>query len=299
MLSKLSGHDVHQSLMTLVQREKKITSEVVEHIAEVDRRRLYLEHGFTSLFQYLSSLGYSPASAQRRIDAARLHQQVPVCEAIQTGELNLTQISILAQGLRRKKVDAHEKSKIVDSIKNRDIRKTEVLVNQLLSIEPLAHDKKHFQKDESVRVEMTLTKEQWHLIQRVKEVTSHSDPNPNLASVIERLAVEFLKRRDPTSDRKLRGVKKADGVSAATRRAVFQRDRCCQWRQHKDSPTCGSRFQCQVDHIQSRWAGGTNDLSNLQLLCGVHNRQKFLLETKALCAPKRSTYSEWRYPNHQ
>lgn len=34
---------------------------------------------------------------------------------------------------------------------------------------------------------------------------------------------------------------------------------------------CGSRWQCQVDHIKPVARGGTNDLENLRLVCRAHN----------------------------
>lgn len=37
---------------------------------------------------------------------------------------------------------------------------------------------------------------------------------------------------------------------------------------------CGSTEDIQADHIVSREAGGTNDLSNYQPLCGPCNRKK-------------------------
>ena len=316
----LNDARLHATLLSLVQTENKITAEIVSYISEVDRRRLYLQHSCTSLFQYLTKLGYAPASAQRRIDAARINNQVPVCEALESGELNLTQVSIVAQGLRRKSsgeaVTEIVKSEILEAIKNQDVRNTEVIVNQMLELKPHVHDKKHYQKDESVRVEITFTKEQWTILTRVKEVISHSDPNPGLAELFVKMASEFLKRRDPTSARKEQVVKKSaeestggranagkekakadlmeteppaqsngiiktKKISARDRRAVFQRDRCCQWREGDSGTVCASKYQCQIDHIHPLWAGGANNLENLQLLCGVHNRLKYEQETGA------------------
>jgi hypothetical protein len=56
----------------------------------------------SSLFAYLVTLiGYAPASAQRRIDAARMMQQVTeLGKKIEEGRLKLTQVSQAQQAFR-------------------------------------------------------------------------------------------------------------------------------------------------------------------------------------------------------
>ena len=45
-------------------------------------------------------------------------------------------------------------------------------------------------------------------------------------------------------------------------------------RDHQTCLCCGKATGLQVDHIRSRYAGGTHDLANLQLLCKVCNSMK-------------------------
>lgn len=56
-------------------------------------------------------------------------------------------------------------------------------------------------------------------------------------------------------------------LSRADRRVIFDRDggRCRQ---------CGETFDLQYDHIVPLAVGGSNELSNLQLLCGLCNQRK-------------------------
>src|SRR5271165_203534 len=76
-------------------KERKSITLVLNHLLEVERRRLYLELGYGSLFDYcLRELHYSEGSAQRRISSMRLLREIPEVESkIESGELSLSVIS--------------------------------------------------------------------------------------------------------------------------------------------------------------------------------------------------------------
>ena len=77
-LAHLTDSVLHQDFINLAQCEREIVSQVLLHIQEVERRKLFSALGFTSLFDYLKrGLKYSEGSAQRRISAARLSATVP------------------------------------------------------------------------------------------------------------------------------------------------------------------------------------------------------------------------------
>ena len=64
---------------------------VIDHLREIQKRRLYLRRGFSSLFDYaVRELGYSDAAAWRRIKAMRLCADVEgVRERLQNGTMTL------------------------------------------------------------------------------------------------------------------------------------------------------------------------------------------------------------------
>ena len=101
-LKKLSNQNLESQLKSLVTSEREILSQILLHIVEVERRRLYLIFGFSSLFEYLTkSIGYANGSAQRRIDAARLSFEVPeVIEKLESDQINLAQVSLLQKSIR-------------------------------------------------------------------------------------------------------------------------------------------------------------------------------------------------------
>lgn len=56
----------------------------------------------------------------------------------------------------------------------------------------------------------------------------------------------------------------------------------CQFKDPVTQKTCRHQKFLQVDHIQPRWAGGTNEPSNLQVLCAQHNRYRYKIQAGLL-----------------
>jgi DNA-binding GntR family transcriptional regulator len=106
----MTNSQLENELKSLVAKERELLHEILLRIREVDSRKLYLERGYSSLFDYLTrEIGYSCASAQRRIDAVRLSRDIPeVMERVGSGELNLSQIGHAQKGFRRKEVSFQE-----------------------------------------------------------------------------------------------------------------------------------------------------------------------------------------------
>lgn len=308
------SHKLIVQLKQLVKTERKITAEIIEVIKEIDRLKLYLGHGHTSMFSFLTKeMGYTPTSAIRRINAARILLEIPqLKENLKAGAINLSQASMVVEAVRQKqkaepqnRISKEVKQDLLLKVQSLDLVMTEKVIAQNLDLEIKAREKKHFQKDESIRLEVTLTKRQWDDLQRVKELISHQNVNPNVSDLIGFLTESYLDKKDPLRRKvtsapdalarhsqnmkelnKSKGLEKRGSesvnnnryISQKIRRTIFQRDQCCQWMDVKTSKKCGSKFQMQVDHIQSKWLGGNNEVGNLQLLCAVHNKLKYQKE---------------------
>ena len=81
----------------LVQKERQINVLVLQHLQEIEKRKLYLKRSFSSLFEYaVKELGYSESSAYRRIKAMKLCKELPETkQKMEKGELNLYTVSKL------------------------------------------------------------------------------------------------------------------------------------------------------------------------------------------------------------
>ncbi len=76
----------------MVRHERHLQGAVIDHLAEIDARGLYLRRGCSSLFDYaVRELGYSDAAAGRRIGAVRLCADQPDArERLRDGSLTLS-----------------------------------------------------------------------------------------------------------------------------------------------------------------------------------------------------------------
>src|SRR5687768_1080858 len=83
------------NLKSLREREKEVLLDVLKHIAEVERRELYLREGYHSMFAYLTiALEYSNGGAGRRLRAARCINSYPeTFGMLKEGSLNLSTVS--------------------------------------------------------------------------------------------------------------------------------------------------------------------------------------------------------------
>ena len=88
----LSDRELLRETSKLVRHERHLQGAVIDHLAEIQARGLYLERGFSSLFDYaVRELGYSDAAAARRIGAMRLCADQPHArEGLRDGSLTLS-----------------------------------------------------------------------------------------------------------------------------------------------------------------------------------------------------------------
>jgi len=88
----LSDRELLRQTSALVHHERHLQGAIIDHLAEIEVRRLYLQRGCSSLFDYAArELGYSDAAAGRRIGAVRLCADQPGArEKLRDGSLTLS-----------------------------------------------------------------------------------------------------------------------------------------------------------------------------------------------------------------
>ena len=72
-LGTLSTFRLDQSAEKLARSEKQCVARVIAHVAEISRRKAYLELGYKNLFDYCTKhLGFSEGSTYLRTQVARI-----------------------------------------------------------------------------------------------------------------------------------------------------------------------------------------------------------------------------------
>jgi hypothetical protein len=308
-LKNLTDENLEQRLKKLVKTERKITHLVLQCILEIDQRKLNLKKAYPSLFEFLVQVhGYSPSAAMRRIDGARLMQQIPdVAEQLENGSVNLSQVALLQRADRELKreigttIPLEIKRHLLAKIENQTQIKTEQLIAQTLNINISTKNKTIHHHNESVTLTVTLTKEQMQILEKAQAALSHAVPEKNLANLVTYLAKKELARREPKSSAvgmttmSEERSAKAENTTAtavkqtpkypqrkvipqAVKKHLLQTQPHCTFLDPQTGKVCGSQHFLQVDHIQSVSRNGDNELENLQILCGQHNRYKFRAE---------------------
>jgi 5-methylcytosine-specific restriction endonuclease McrA len=257
-LSHLTDKNLLIEMISLVQRERALLAQVLWHLKEIDRRKLYSDQKCGSLFEYcVKVLKYSEGQASRRVSACRLLKELPeLADTIQKGELNLTQLN-QAKGFFHEMgiVTPDEKKKIINEIKGKTIRETEVILENKKGDKP------------SRKVTVALNQETLETLKKLQALKAHSCPD--LDSVIMKMAEVASEAWDPTINYRRRklGEGKSRYVQVGVRAEVWERDcgKCTQ---------CGSIYALEIDHIKPYAQGGKTLPENLRLLCRNCNQRK-------------------------
>jgi 5-methylcytosine-specific restriction endonuclease McrA len=123
--SLLSDSDLLDETARAAGVERRATADLLHLLAEVDRRRLFLGLGYSSLFTYCTqALRLSEPAAYTRITAARAAARWPtILPRLAAGDVTLTAVTLLATHLTD---ESHQA--LLDSVSHKSKREVERLV---------------------------------------------------------------------------------------------------------------------------------------------------------------------------
>ena len=292
MLDKLSDSELVSRLQILSGKEREVTLKILQYLIEMERRELFKELGYSSLFEYCTQkLHYSEGSAFRRIAAARCLKTCPeLGELLLKGEVSLCTIATARDKLLKKEAP-------VSSIVGKSKREVERLFAES-SIRPREVVKpvvvKESQEEERYALKFSVSKEVYEQFEEARSKLSHSlGKDLSLEAVFSKLLTRYLKKPNIRKSRKSKPGTRY--IPSRVREEVLKRDNHCCSYVSPEGKRCTSKSYLQIDHIQPHALGGSSEVSNLRVLCSAHNqflaKKVFPYKTVAL-SPVKVTSGE-------
>lgn len=297
MFSKMGNEQLMAEFHDCVRSERKISHRVLEYIAEIDARKLYLDRAYTSLHAFLrGACGYSEGAAARRIAGARMLRQIPeIASKLEAGTLNLSQLAQIEHTCRESKkqhqkpVTVQQKRMIIKLVESATSAETQVIAAESLGIVPTVIHKQQNHADGSVTLTITFTKEQIGILQRAKDLCSHELPNANWAEVTvcfaEKIIAQKTSIRRPSPRKFMKNSDRSrdhEDASQKLPRSIRPNDRKqllvnghCEYNDPLSGKVCASKSFLQIDHRRPVSRGGQANIENLRILCGTHNRHVY------------------------
>jgi 5-methylcytosine-specific restriction endonuclease McrA len=295
MLNKFQN-ELHLTALNLSKQFHQTENELLEVLGQIDEQKVYLQLGYSSLFQYsVSALGLSEQKAYALMKVSRKSKEIPELKAnIQNGSLSVSKairiVSVIKPGNQKVWI---EKAKTLPKVE---------LEKEIASLHPEVVTKETVRRlDENrSRISLSLPDELLQEFKRAQTLESmRNKKSLNLEETLQFVLADYLERRDPVRKAKricdkallqetseasvnlFREIVPTKSVSqlpqhrrplpAFVKHQVFQRDQGkCQFKS-SEGLVCHSREFVQIHHVVSVSKGGTNHLSNLQTLCSRHH----------------------------
>ncbi len=307
-IKSLDKHALLEQIRFAAKTEQSLTLQVIELIAEIDRRKVYLDFGFGSIFDFVTKdLGYEPTSAMRRIQAARAISEMPeLKEKIADGRLSLSVVSQGQTFLRKKandqrqKISLKEKAELYKNLENKSSREAE---RELFRIAPelclKSKEQEKMLSENLIELRFVIDTETKAKADELKLWMSHQNPDMTQAQFFTVMIEKLHRQLDPNKPAKKTQIdfrpsitdagtddtdpaiarsnveERSRHIPTAVKNLIWKRDQgCCQFFDSKSKRKCGSKYQVQLDHIHPFRHLGDHSVENLRLLCGKHNRAR-------------------------
>lgn len=264
-------------LKALVAEERRIGVEILDLLAECERRKAYVELGCDGLFSFcVKVLGFTEAQSYQRIQAMRAMRATPeLKQKIETGVMSVSTVAQVQGVIRKERAQgivrtAEERRALFQQFENKtsqEVKKEIALVmGQRIRL----------------RVTLELDEEAESLWRQVKEQSAHQTGGDEL-NLMKMLMREWLGKKnqilkmgeirvssatDAKPDMNSSVITNARrGISWSKRRIPVALQRQVYQRDQGKCMNCGSKYALQIDHIVPFAKVLKHELSNLRLLC--------------------------------
>jgi len=272
----------------LVNEERKSTILILRHVREIEIRRLFIDLGFSSMYEYcIKHLKYSEGQTQRRLSSARLFTELPEIESkIQAGDLNITSLSKIQSFLKvertaENELSHEEKLGLIEHLENKSTRQAEKDLVRFSNKPALMAEKLQVTTSMPVfgeelvsftKFEALLDVNQTELLTEFKNLFAHE-----LTDFSDGAVLNFLLEKIVNQKKKKLGLiekeedamkNKSDSnaplpsapkvkqqrshIPIVTQRKVWARaNSCCEHRNFESKTRCNSKHALEIDHVLS------------------------------------------------
>lgn len=276
-LKHLTDTTLLSDIKKLAADERIISLQLLHHLKEIERRRLFSDLGYGSLFEYVvKDLGYSNASASRRIQAARLLKAMPYLEKkISQGSLTLSNLAMAGQLFKNEGIDCPElRKEIIEKIENTTTRECEKTLMDFQTNPIIPKETMVISSPSITTFKFNLTAETIDLFDELKKVLAHNRlSNDELLKKVFRSALTDFTNKKFKVNAKFSPAPASPSIGryvpTIVKKNVYQRDqgKCTK---------CKSSYKLEYDHIKPFALGGESTLSNLRLLCFSCNQRRLI-----------------------
>ncbi len=184
-------------------------------------------------------------------------------------------------------VDVSIQKEIFKKLENQSSQQTDLILANEFQLEVKVADKVSVQRDESQRLEFTFSKEEMEIISKAQSLLSNKTGGGLKDTILEMAKrivkanepkpakVEVMPRKETNTFNATVAVNSKKTIPLNFKKEIKQRDQICQFVDVKSGRQCDSKHFLEIDHIQAKCNGGTNDKNNLRVLCKSHNNFRY------------------------
>ncbi len=256
-LGKISDEQLLKMTKQIVMEERSLIASVVEHLREIETRKLYCDLRYYSLHDYCcNELGYSSDQAYRRISAMKLSRQIPkVVEYMDRGTLTLSNVNKLGS-LFNNLSDLTKKEQIIilDKIDGKNRRECDKIIEEILQEKGISP----VRGNDQVRLNLMVSKETARKIEKLKALYGYK--KEELDRMLSEMADTLIEKKEAEMMPKRRSKKITKGryISKEVKHKVYKRSK-------GKCELCGSVYALEYDHISPHSCAGSNELKNIRL----------------------------------
>jgi 5-methylcytosine-specific restriction endonuclease McrA len=274
--------------LSLAKQHRKIESQLIQVLQQVDHCKLFKKLGVPSLFIYATQiLGLSESVVYAFISVARRAKELPLLQTvIDRQELSVSKASRVVSSLKLENT-----KELVEFAKNHTLREIDFKIAEQNpqkarneKISPISEDQ------EEVRV--VISKATLEKLKRAESLEAQKGKQLKLNEVIDTVLDVYLKHQDPVkkAERAQTGILKANPrnrpqssekqssnlntrqpLTAAQKHAVFKRDQGKCTHVDLSGKRCNQDRWLELHHVHPVSLGGSNEPENLVILCSHHH----------------------------